>query len=139
MLTQRPLNMITDGKKIKSTKIVVFNDQDEELMTCMHCQIDFIAQAKVLIGVHGAGLMHQIFMQPSGAVVEIGNYANDGRLLMGGGPFSRLSTLLGHNYMVHYPPFGSETVMTFAERVSHFNITNFVGHVDSFLQSIHFI
>ena len=122
-----------------SFQVVLYSDKDEKLMECAHCQIDFIAKAKVLVGVHGAGLMHQLFMQPNGAVVEIGNYANDGRLLVGGGPFSRLAVLLAHNYMVHYPPYGSETVMTFRERVSSFNITNFVEHLDSFLRSISFV
>jgi hypothetical protein len=73
------------------------------------------------------------------AVVEIGQYANDGRLLLGGGPFSRLSVLLAHNYMVHYPPYGIETVRMTTERASFFNATNFIGHIDSFLHSIDFI
>ena len=32
-------------------------------MGCVECQIDLVARAKVLIGCHGAGLMHMLFMQ----------------------------------------------------------------------------
>jgi len=117
-------------------RVLLYSDTDEEVMNCMQCQIYWASISDVLIGVHGAGLTQQLFMKPNSAIVEIGHYANDGRLMLGGGPFSRLATLLSHDYLLHYAEFGVETTMIFRERVSYFNITNFVQHLDSFLHSI---
>jgi len=92
----------------------------------------------VLVGMHGAGLSNMLYMRPNSAVVEFAPYGNDGRCLLGGGPFSRLATVLGHNYMMHHPPY-KEYVWRLRESVSDFDINHFVTHIHSFLKSIEYI
>ena len=65
----------------------LLSDRNTTFMGCHACQISLVADADVLIGIHGAGLAHQLYMRPNSAIVEIGPYPNDGRILMGGGPF----------------------------------------------------
>ena len=113
----------------------LFSDTDEELMGCHACQVRAFAEADVLIGMHGAGLSNQLYMKPNSAVVELCPYTNDGRCLLGGGPFSRTSALLSHNYMIHQPPHAEYTWIR-SNRTSEFDIQRFVNHINSFLQSV---
>ena len=68
-------------------------------------------------------------------MVEFAPFVNDGRCLLGGGPFSRLATVLGHNYMMHNAPYEE---FIWKKTVSEFNVTRFVEHIRSFLISIDF-
>lgn len=115
-------------------EVKLYSDRDEKTMDCFACQVRLVAEADVLIGVHGAGLGMSLYMPPNKAVVEFSPYGNDGRCLLGGGPFSRLATLLGHNYMMHHPPY--EEFKWIGGKSSEFNITRFVMHINSFLHSI---
>jgi hypothetical protein len=54
-------------------------------------------------------------------------------MYLGGGPFNRLSTLLAHNYLVHYPV---KTELIFKEREIEFDIQRLVTHVKSFMTSL---
>jgi hypothetical protein len=117
--------------------VVLYSDRNETLMRCHTCQIEQFASAKVLVGVHGAGLGNMIYMQPNGAVVELAPYGNDGRCLLGGGPFSRAAAVMSHNYMMHQPPYEEFKWIT-KDSSSEFNITRFVLHIHSFLVSIKF-
>lgn len=81
------------------------SDKDEKTMNCHTCQVKLFSQARVLVGVHGAGLANMLYMPKNAAVMELCPYANDGRCLLGGGPFSRLSSVLSHNYAIHHPPY----------------------------------
>lgn len=119
-------------------QVVLYSDRNETLMRCYACQIEHFAAAKVLVGVHGAGLGNMIYMQPNSAVVELAPYGNDGRCLLGGGPFSRAAAVMGHNYMMHQPPYG-EFVWNTKDSTSEFDIGRFVLHIHSFLTSIEFI
>lgn len=83
--------------------ILLLSDQDEFFMNCFLCQAWIASKANILIGVHGAGLGLMLYMSPNSAVIEIAPYGNDGRCLLGGGPFSRLATVMAHNYLIHYP------------------------------------
>mmetsp|Transcript_32252 Transcript_32252/g.44071 ORF Transcript_32252/g.44071 Transcript_32252/m.44071 type:complete len:280 (-) Transcript_32252:93-932(-) len=118
-------------------RVVLFSDRNETLMTCHACQIRAVAQADVLIGVHGAGLSNMLYMRPNSAVVELAPYGNDGRCLLGGGPFSRLAAVMSHNYMIHHPVYQEFRWMT-KDMTCEFNITRFVTHIHSFLKSINF-
>lgn len=113
----------------------LFSDTDEELMGCHACQVRAFAEADVLIGMHGAGLSNQLYMKPNSAIVELCPYPNDGRCLLGGGPFSRTSALLSHNYMIHHPPHAEYTWIR-GDKTSEFDIQRFVNHIYSFLQSV---
>lgn len=119
-------------------EVRLFSDRNVSLMSCHGCQIREFANAKVLIGIHGAGLANMLYMKHNSAVVEFAPYGNDGRCLLGGGPFSRLATVMSHNYMIHHPPY-DEYIWKKSEMASEFNITRFVTHIDSFLKSINFI
>jgi hypothetical protein len=115
-------------------EIVLLSDRDEKIMKCFECQVKVFARTDVLIGIHGAGLGMSLYMPPNSAVVEIAPYINDGRCLLGGGPFSRLAALMAHNYMIHQPQY--EEFKWRGDKTSEFNITAFVVHLQSFLVSI---
>ena len=116
--------------------IVVMSDRNITLMGCHHCQVAMVADADVLVGIHGAGLAHQLYMKPNGAVFEIGPYQNDGRIVLGGGPFSRLATLLAHNYAIHHPPH--EEYKWIGKASSELDIYSMITHLKSFLSGIGF-
>jgi len=75
--------------------VQLYTDRNKTLMTCLECQIQRFAQAAVVVGMHGAGLGHMVYMAPGSAVFEIAPYPNDARCLLGGGPFSRAAAVLG--------------------------------------------
>lgn len=77
-------------------------------------------------------------MKPNSAVVEFAPYGNDGRCLLGGGPFSRMAAVMSHNYMMHHSPY-EEFIWNAKDLTSEFNISRFVIHIKSFLKSIDFI
>ena len=79
-----------------------------------------------------------LYMKPNSAVVEIAPYGNDGRCLLGGGPFSRTAAVVSHNYMMHHSPY-EEFTWFGKELVSEFNVTRLMVHVHSFLKSIDFV
>lgn len=112
-----------------------FSDQNNTLMQCIGCQIQTVAPADVLIGVHGAGLANMLYMRPNSVVVELVPYGNDGRCLLGGGPFSRAAAVMSHNYLMHIPP-KSEFSFNTKSNTADFNTSRFAGHVHSFLTSI---
>ena len=118
-----------------SFRLVLFSDRNETLMRCAACQIQAFAETDVLIGVHGAGLSNMLYMKPNSAVVEIAPYGNDGRCVLGGGPFSRLAAVMGHNYAIHFPLYG-EYKWIAKESVSEFDSLRLVDHIMNFLASI---
>ena len=130
-------NRLLEALRVQFTEydLKLFSDTDEELMGCHACQVRAFAEADVLIGMHGAGLSNQLYMKPNSAIVELCPYPNDGRCLLGGGPFSRTSALLSHNYMIHHPPH-AEYTWSPADKTSEFDIQRFVNHIYSFLQSV---
>ena len=131
--TERILNALKS--QFPEYEVKLFSDTDEKLMRCHACQIRAFAEADVLIGMHGAGLSNQLYMKPSSAVVELCPYQNDGRCLLGGGPFSRAAAVMSHNYMIHQPPHEEYKWIT-KDKTSEFNIDRFVVHIHSYLQSL---
>ncbi len=125
------------AKAFPKYELKLYSDRDEKIMDCFECQIRLVAEADVLIGVHGAGLGMSLYMPPNKAVVEFAPYGNDGRCLLGGGPFSRLASVMAHNYMMHHPPY--EEFKWIGGKSSEFNISRFILHIDSFLRSIGYI
>jgi len=119
-------------------EVRLFSDKNETLMACHECQIRAFAETDLLIGIHGAGLSNMLYMKPNSAVVEIGPYGNDGRCLLGGGPFSRMAAVLSHNYMIHHPPY-KEYKWIASDLSSEFSIERFTLHVRSFLASINWL
>lgn len=120
--------------------IHLLSDQDERYMNCFACQAQLLSTATVLVGMHGAGLGLMLYMPPQSAVVEIAPYGNDGRCLLGGGPFSRLAAVMAHNYMIHYPPYEELVWKTArASKSAEFNLTRLGVHMRSFLTAIRFI
>eukprot|EP01035_Chromulina_nebulosa_P026530 gene26530-34741_t len=131
--TVRLLNQMSEY--FRDYKVVLFSDQNVTMMSCHPCQMDSFQQTDVLIGIHGAGLSNMLYMKPNSAVIELAPYGNDGRCLLGGGPFSRLAAVMGHNYMIHHPP-PEEYIWNTVDRSSEFNISRFIIHINSFLKSI---
>jgi hypothetical protein len=127
---------------LKSTfpgfNVKLFSDKNVSMMTCHPCQIREFLDTEVLIGMHGAGMANILYMRPNRAVVEIGPYMNDGRILLGGGPFSRTAFVMSHNYMIHHPPY-EEFKWIKEGLTSEFNVSRLVSHVRSFLSSIDYI
>lgn len=121
--------------KFPRYRVVLFTDRNETLMKCFECQIRAFAEVDVLIGIHGAGLANIVYMKPNSAVIEIAPYGNDGRCLLGGGPFSRIAAVMAQNYMIHHPPHSEYKWIT-REMVSELNIERFLLHLTSFLASI---
>ena len=76
-----------------------------------------------------------IWSYPTILSTELCPYPNDGRCLLGGGPFSRIAAVMSHNYMIHHPPH-NEFKWILKDRSSEFDINRFVTHIHSFLQSI---
>eukprot|EP00981_Chlorochromonas_danica_P002296 scaffold440_cov277-Ochromonas_danica.AAC.30 len=93
-----PQNKEKEKRKKKKGYLVVLKRSSNSKFTPW-----IASKANVLIGVHGAGLGLMLYMSPNSAVIEIAPYGNDGRCLLGGGPFSRLATVMAHNYLIHYP------------------------------------
>jgi hypothetical protein len=118
--------------------VELFADTNYTLMSSQANQIVKAAHADVLIGVHGAGLSNQIYQRPNSAAVEIGPYINDGRILLGGGPFSRIAVVMSHDYMLHHPPF-EKLKFRLKSRTADFDISDFLTHLNSFLVSIDLI
>lgn len=118
-------------------RVILLSDRNTTMMGCLPCQMRAMLDVDVLVGMHGAGLANMLYMKPNGAVVEIAPYGNDGRCLLGGGPFSRLAAVMGHNYMMHHPLYEEFTWMK--DMTSEFNITRFSLHIQAFLKSIGYI
>lgn len=115
--------------------MVLFSDKNVSMMTSHASQVRHFFHTDVLIGVHGAGLANMLYMKPNSAVVELGPYGNDGRCLLGGGPFSRLAAVMSHDYMIHHPPYAEYKWMV-QDVSSEFDVMRFVTHIESFLRSI---
>lgn len=118
--------------------VILVSDKNATVMGCHECQIREFNKADVLVAMHGAGLGNMLYMKPTGAIVELCPYGNDGRCLLGGGPFSRLAAVMSHNYMIHHPAY-EEFKWIKKDVSSEFNISRFVNHISSFLESIHFL
>jgi len=52
-------------------RIIVVSSANTQLMSCIACQIRLYRQADVLVGLHGAGLTHIMFMKPGAVLVEV--------------------------------------------------------------------
>ena len=79
-------------------RIVIYSDQNVELMKCYLCQVKLFSEASIVVGLHGAGLTNSLYMKPNSIVVEIVSFF-DSRHAPLTGIFSRLSGLLGlHHY-----------------------------------------
>ncbi len=48
-------------------RVVLFSDIDDKLMACLVCQISIFGSADAVVGQHGAGLTHAMFMRPGGS------------------------------------------------------------------------
>jgi hypothetical protein len=118
--------------KFPTYEVILFSDKDTEVMNCLACQIRKFYEAEVVVGMHGAGLSNMIYMKPNSAIVEFAPYGNDGRVLLGGGPFNRASALLSHDYLIHY---ALKEEFKFHEQAASFNVDRFVTHIYSFLVS----
>lgn len=116
-----------------SYKVVLFSDKNMAMMSSIKNQVIAVNRASVMIGIHGAGLANMVYMRPNSAVIEFAPFGNDGRCLLGGGPFSRLAAVMGHNYLIHHPKYEE---YKWLRQVSEFNVTRFVTHIRSFLISI---
>lgn len=128
-------HIITENlqKAFPSYSIQLFSDKNVTVMSSIKKQVVAVNNANVMIGIHGAGLANMIYMRPNSAVVEFAPFGNDGRCLLGGGPFSRLAAVMGHNYMIHHPKYEE---YKWLRQVSEFNVTRFILHIRSFLLSI---
>ena len=79
-------------------RIVVYSDQNFELLKCYLCQVKLFSDTSIVVGLHGAGLTNTLYMKPNSVVVEIVSFF-DSRHAPLTGIFPRLSGLLGlHHY-----------------------------------------
>ncbi len=82
-------------------RIMIFSDQDKEMMLCMACQVQLFSRAEVVIGVHGAGLTNAVFMKPGGILVEaVPRF--DSRHAPITGIFARLAGMNGLSHFSYY-------------------------------------
>ena len=82
-------------------RVMIFSDQDKEMMLCMACQVQLFSQAQVLVGVHGAGLTNAVFMKPGGILVEaVPRF--DSRHAPVTGIFARLAGMNGLSHFSYY-------------------------------------
>ena len=51
--------------KFQNYQISIFSDKNTTMMTCHSCQVEFMKDVDVLIGVHGAGLANMLYMKPN--------------------------------------------------------------------------
>jgi hypothetical protein len=82
-----------EGQTYKNGATVVFNDRDYNLLH-IRDQIKEDLRTDILIGPHGAGLMHCVFLRERGVVIELqidGSGANK--------HFYNLARWSGHRYM----------------------------------------
>lgn len=85
--------------------IDIFSDGNATLMSCLPCQIQLLQHCDIAIGMHGAGLVHTIYMRPQSLVVEIVPYNGfDSRYAPVVGIFSRLSALMALNHFTVMRP-----------------------------------
>jgi len=80
-------------------RIVVVSSNNTQLMSCIACQIRLYRQADVLVGLHGAGLTHIMFMKPGSVLIEAtGEF--DGRMAPVCGYHGPLAAIYGvHHYL----------------------------------------
>lgn len=87
--------------KFPHHRIMIFSDQDKDMMLCMACQVQLFSQAEVVVGVHGAGLTNSVFMKPGGILVEaVPRY--DSRHAPVTGIFARLAGMNGLSHFSYY-------------------------------------
>lgn len=82
-------------------RIMIFSDQDDEMMRCMACTAQLFSRAQIVVGIHGAGLTNCVFMPPDGVVVEVVPRF-DSRHAPVTGIFARLSGMNGLNHYSYY-------------------------------------
>eukprot|EP01033_Poteriospumella_lacustris_P017332 gene17332-12389_t len=113
----------------------LFSDRNVSLLSCFACQVQWMYETDVLVAVHGAGLGMALYMPPTSVMIEIAPYTNDGRLMLGGGPFSRVAALMSQHYYAHYIAY-PEFIWESRTKTSRFNITRLVTATRDFLQLI---
>lgn len=83
--------------------IKIFSDLDDEMMTCIACQVQLFSKADIVVAMHGAGLTNTIYMKPGGLVVEcVPNF--DSRMAPIVGIFPRLSAIAGLHHFTYWIP-----------------------------------
>lgn len=87
--------------------ILLYADDDEEVMQCAACQITMFSQANIVIGMHGAGLANTVYMKEGGLVVEVVPQF-DSRHAPAVGIFARVSATMGLHHYSFYPSLPSQ-------------------------------
>jgi hypothetical protein len=122
-------------QQLPQYEIRLFSDRNVSLLSCFACQVQWMYETDVLVAVHGAGLGMALYMPPTSVMIEIAPYTNDGRLMLGGGPFSRVAALMSQHYYAHYIAY-PEFVWESRTKTSRFNVTRLVTATRDFLQLI---
>jgi hypothetical protein len=119
-------------------EIRLFSDRNVSLLSCFACQVRAMYETDVLVGIHGAGLGMALYMPPTSVMIEIAPYTNDGRLMLGGGPFSRVAAVMSQHYYAHYIAY-PEFVWESKSKTSRFNISRLVQSTTGYLHSIDYL
>jgi hypothetical protein len=73
-------------------RVILFKSSNATMLQCLPCQIEQFQHADVVVGSHGAGLVHLLWVPPRATVVEI---------LDGGSMIYReIALMLGHKYVI---------------------------------------
>jgi hypothetical protein len=78
-------------------RVLLFRSSNATMMQCLPCQIEQFQHADVVVGSHGAGLVHMMWVPPRATVVEI--------LDFGSMIYREMALVLGQKYFVL--PLGS--------------------------------
>ena len=112
-------------------RVKIFSDMDDEMMTCIACQVQLFSTADMVVAMHGAGITNTIYMKPGGLVVEcVPNF--DSRMAPIVGIFPRLSAMAGLHHFTYWIPDNvgfSPEVLANSTRDFHRNVRMW-QHVD---------
>eukprot|EP00037_Helgoeca_nana_P026649 m.301502 g.301502 ORF g.301502 m.301502 type:complete len:613 (-) comp27276_c1_seq6:320-2158(-) len=73
-------------------RVILFKSSNATMLQCLPCQIEQFQHADVVVGSHGAGLVHLLWVPPRATVVEI----LDGGSMI----FREVALMLGHKYVI---------------------------------------
>jgi hypothetical protein len=112
-------------------QVEVFFDSNETIMSCQSCQIKMFSTATIVVGFHGAGLAHTLFMPRGGVVVELTRDFNS-KHAPAIGIFSILSRIVGLNHFLYFVDEGSSQFPLEPQRLVR-NISDFARRTSSLL------
>jgi hypothetical protein len=73
-------------------RVVPFVSSNTTMMRCFRCQVEVFQHADVVVGAHGAGLVHLMWVPPRATVIEL---LNEGSMI-----YREMALMLGQKYFI---------------------------------------